>query len=397
MGISFFRWLSGKYAGKPQEVICQQFYEAAQEVHIRELAFQTCVNLIANAVGKCEFKTFSNGKEVRQDEYYLWNIEPNVNQNSSAFLHDLINQLYRTNEALIISTKHRDGHEMLVVASSFQQGPRYPGKMNEYKDVCVGDFTYPKTFRENEVMHLVLNSQDIKPVLDALYGSYFSLIAAAQKCFRWKSGTHLKVKVGQIAEGRDDFVQNFNKMMNDQVGPWLNSDSAVLPEFEGYQYSNDLADKSTGQQTTRDIRALIDDIFDFTAKGCGIPPVLAKGNVAGTQDVMLSWLTTRIDPLCEQIQEEANRKRYGKEAWMKGNYLHIDTTTIMHFDMFANAANVEKLIGSGAYSINDVLVAAGQPEIDEDWARLHWLTLNIGTMEAAARAAENSEKGGDER
>lgn len=80
---------------------------------------------------------------------------------------------------------------------------------------------------------------------------------------------------------------------------------------------------------------------------------------------------------------------------MRGNYLRIDTTTIIHFDMFANAANVEKLIGSGAYSINDVRAAAGQDEINEDWANLHWLTLNIGTMESAARAAENGTEGGN--
>jgi len=63
--------------------------------------------------------------------------------------------------------------------------------------------------------------------------------------------------------------------------------------------------------------------------------------------------------------------------------------------MFHNAANIEKLIGSGAFSINDVLVAAGLPEIDADWARKHWLTRNIGTISAAACAAENGGKGGE--
>ena len=85
----------------------------------------------------------------------------------------------------------------------------------------------------------------------------------------------------------------------------------------------------------------------------------------------------------------------GFEGWKRGDYVRIDTTTIVHFDMFANAANVEKLIGSGAYSINDVRAAAGQPKISEEWADKHWLTLNIGTMEAAARAAENGTEGGN--
>lgn len=109
---------------------------------------------------------------------------------------------------------------------------------------------------------------------------------------------------------------------------------------------------------------------------------------------MTRWLTTCIDPLCDQLQEEINRKRYGKEAYLRGDYLQIDTSTIIHFDMFQNAGNVEKLIGSGAFSINDVLAAAGQPRIREPWADAHWLTLNISPIDQAARTVESSTRGG---
>src|SRR5699024_8447667 len=115
------------------------------------------------------------------------------------------------------------------------------------------------------------------------------------------------------------------------------------------------ANSVAASRTTRDIRSLADDIFDFTSRAFQIPPVLLFGDVAGTQDAMTRWLTTCIDPLCDQLQEEINRKRYGKEAYLRGDYLQIDTSTIIHFDMFQNAGNVEKLIGSGAFSINDVL------------------------------------------
>ena len=61
----------------------------AAEVAVRELALSVCINMIAGAVGRCEFQTFREGKPVREREYYLWNVEPNINQNSSAFLHEL--------------------------------------------------------------------------------------------------------------------------------------------------------------------------------------------------------------------------------------------------------------------------------------------------------------------
>lgn len=397
MGFDWIRWLTGRRAGKASDGtdvdICQ-VTAAAAEVSIRELALAVCVNMTANAVGRCEFQTFAGFKPTRGIEYYTWNIEPNINENSTAFIHRLVDKLCRENEVLVISTTHRDGHEMLVVADSFDKPKRYPQKMQEYKNVKVGEVTYAKTFRENEVLHLTLNSKDTQKVVQELWNSYSRLYAVAAKAYTWGQGKHMKVKVSQIAQGADDFIQRYQEMMDKQVGPWLNSENGILPEFQGYEYS-DIGGSSNSDRTTRDIRALVDDIFDFTALGLGIPPVLVKGVVEGTKDAVSRWMTTGIDPLCDQLEEEINRKRYGRDRWLQGDYMHIDTSTISHFDLFANAANVEKLIGSGAYSINDVLHAAGQPEIDAPWANIHWLTLNIGTIEAAARSID-SKKGASE-
>ena len=60
--------------------------------------------------------------------------------------------------------------------------------------------------------------------------------------------------------------------------------------------------------------------------------------------------------------------------------------------MFANAANVEKLVGSGAFTINDVLRAANQAPINEPWADEHFMTLNIATMGQATRNLNTGEE-----
>lgn len=397
-GISIKKWLIGKLfsnqTNQTGTISCDELFQILEELRIRELAFNTCTNLIANAIGKCEFQTFLNKNPVEKDEYYLWNFEPNINQNSTSFLHKLIYKLYSENEALVISEKY-NGNEMLFVADSFVNTKQPTQLQNEYTGVTVGDVFYEKIFYEKDVLHFKLNHINIKPVIDGIYQSYKKLISSAMKNYTWSSGKHLKVHISQIAQGTDDFTKNFANVINDQVRPWLNGDNGVLPEFDGYDYEN-IGGNPDAQRNTRDIRSLIDDILTFTANAFGIPPVLLLGDVAGTQDAMNRWLTTCIDPLCDQISEEITRKRYGLSGWKKGNYLRIDTTTIIHFDMFANAANVEKLIGSGAYSINDIRAAAGQPEIPEDWADSHFLTLNISTIENAAQAAETI-KGGENK
>lgn len=396
MAINIWRWLfGGKKSSNAEEITVEELCGYAEELGIRLLAFNVCANMIANAIGKCEFKTFLGGKPVRGLEYYTLNYEPNINQNSSAFWHEAICKLLSSNEVLIISTRHRDGHEMLACADSWENPLKYPAKMREYRSVRVGEVTYEKTFRENEVIHLTLNDQNVKAVIDQICGSYQKLITAAERYYTRSRGIRMKVKVSQIAEGDSDFTKNFQSLIDAQIKPFMQADNAVLTEFDGYEYS-DMGKDGSGSKISdsEDIRDLINDIFTFTARGLGIPPVLVTGDVAGTQDAVTRWLTTCIDPIAEQIQEELTRKRYGYERWVAGDFIQVDTTAIIHFDMFANAANVEKLIGSGAFSINDVLIAAGLPRIDAPWANQHWLTKNIAQIEAAASALDNGGKGG---
>lgn len=392
MGIKFWDWLSGGKARSPTtvEITCRELMAAAQEFQLRDMSFWICANMIANAVGRCEFRTFRGGKEIREREHYLWNVEPNVNQNSTAFLHKMVAKLLVDNETLVISTRQREGYDALVVADSWLQNGDYPSRQNEYINVQVGDVSYEKTFREREVLHLKLNHINVKPVLDGLYGAYWRLISAAMKRYEWDKGQHWKVHVGQLASGAEDFTENFSRMIEQQVKTFLDSNGAILPEFDGYAYTNE---GGKANVELADIQAQMKDVLGFTAKALQIPAVLVDGSIQGTEDAQGRFLTGCIDPICDQLQEEINRKRYGYDRMRAGDYLRVDTSSIRHFDMFANAANVEKLVGSGAFTINDVLRSAGLPTIPEPWADEHYMTKNIATLGAETSALGGAEGG----
>lgn len=392
MALNFWKWLAGGKARSPTtvEITCRELMAAAQEFQLRDMSFWICANMIANAVGRCEFRTFRDGKEIREREHYLWNVEPNVNQNSTAFLHKLVAKLLVDGEALVISTRQREGYDALVVADAWLQNGDYPSRQNEYINVQVGDVSYEKTLREREVLHLKLNHINVKPVLDGLYGAYWRLISAAMKRYEWDKGQHWKVHVDQLASGAEDFTENFTRMIEQQVKTFLDSNSAILPEFDGYGYTNE---GGKANVELADIQAQMKDVLGFTAKALQIPAVLVDGSIQGTEDAQGRFLTGCIDPICDQLQEEINRKRYGYDRMRAGDYLRVDTSSIRHFDMFANAANVEKLVGSGAFTINDVLRSAGLPTIPEPWADEHYMTKNIATLGAETSALGGAEGG----
>lgn len=379
MAIKFFEWLINKTARTTTiNTDCAGLFEAAREYAVRDLCFQACVNMIANAIGRCEFRTYRRGEEVRDREYYMLNIEPNTNHNSTDFWHKVIYRLYATNEALIIPIRSRGGIEGLVCADNWNMNGGWPQKQNEYTGVQVGELTYEKTFRESDVLHLQLNATNVKPLLDGLYQSYANMLDAAETYYTTRNGTHLKVHVSTIESQKRGFAQAFAEKLQKEVVPYLKGANGVLPEFDGYEY--EVQDFGGSGASSDETRKLVEDVFNMTARAFGIPVVLVNGSVEGTSDANRRFLTYVIDPLCDQIQEEINRKRYGYEAWSTGSYVRVDSSSIIHFDIFENAANIEKVVGSGIFSLNDVLRAANQEPIDDDWANTHYMTLNISTM-----------------
>lgn len=361
-----------------KEVSCKELFEKAAEFEFRKLSFELCVNMIANAVSRCEFKTYEGHKEVQNKEYWIWNFEPNVNENATMFLHKLIYNLYSRNEALVLDTEKSNGDPGLVVADEWTSSGFYPRKQKEYSDVKVGKVEYRKTFKEKDVLHFQLNNKNITEVLKRINSAYEELVSCAAANYNWSKGQHWKVHIDSMAQGQEDFENNFSKMLEEQLKPFFGSFRTILPEFDGYKYTNESGEV---KQDVEEFRKMAEDIFDYTARAFLIPAVLVNGKVEATADANNRFLTYCIDPLLDQFNSEINRKIYGYDDWAKGDYLKIDSSSIIHFDLFANAANIEKIVGSGAFSINAILKAAGQEPINEEWANQHYMTKNIGTVQ----------------
>lgn len=370
-----FRPPSGKISARSVEI--GELMAAGREFQIREACFWVCANMVANAIGRCEIKTYQNGAEIRKKEYYMWNIEPNRAQNSTAFWHKTVSMLYKENDALIIPEPYGDG---VVVADTWDvdesaQTPLYTG-------ISIGSKTV-RNLREKDVLHLKLNHKNMEKVIGALNDSFLRLARAAMNNYLFNNGQHWKVEIGRAAQGDEELQKKFTEILETQIKPFFEKENSILPQFDGFRYERVAG--TDGKSDTKDIRDVVEEIFNFTARGFNIPIVLVNGQVEGTADANARFLTGCVDPLADQIAEEINRKRFGYEDWARGDFVRMDTSSILHFDIFANAANVEKLIGSGAWSVNEIRKAAGEQPIPEAWADQHFLTLNISTMAEAVK------------
>lgn len=385
--MNIFDWLFSKFKGEPvpsnfnDSSFINEYASTVFDVYIREMAFWSATNLLANAVSKCEFKTYFKNKEIKGKEYYLWNVEPNKNQNSSQFIHKLIAKLYRNNECLVI-----EQNGQLLVADSFTKTP-YALYDDVFSQVRVGDFTFERTFTQSEVLYWKLNEENIRNLINGLYESYSKLISYSMKAYQRSRGTKGIFKYDTLPVAGTEERKAFDALINEKIKKWMDGDNAALPLGSGQEWK-ELQHKTYSNENTRDIRAQIDDIFDFTARALGIPPSLLKGDVQDTTKAIDQLLTFGVDPLVDMLQEEINRKRNGYEGFSQGTYLKIDTKSIKHIDLFEIATAIDKLISSGAFCINDIRKAVGDEIIDDDWAWQHWITKNYEKVEDAIKTLE---------
>lgn len=390
--MGLWKWLEGKMlGGKSVEVTAETIEKYIEQERLsnlvaEELTIHAAINLIANSISKCEFKTLKNGKEYQGEEYYVWNYEPNKNQNSSQFLQELTATLLYRNECLVV-----ENNGQLIIAESFTK-EEYALKETVFSNVYRKGLTFNRDFRMSEVLYFRLNNKNIRQLLTNLCNGYNNLLEEAvdkyEKAGGEKGTLHIDAQAKGMKYGNKSFEEVYEDLMNNRFKRFFNSRSAVLPLWNGFTYTKQAAEqskKSTSEM--KDITDVLDEIVVTVARAFNIPVALLKGDVSDVSKVTQNFLTFCVDPLCEMLQTEINRKRYGKYQVQRGCYVRINTTTIMHVDVFEIAEKIDKLISSGMYCIDDLRKKLGETELDNEESKTYWITKNYTSIESL--------KGGD--
>lgn len=354
--------------------LSMQFDQGSTKIAAEMFAIQTAINLISGCIAKCEFKTYLCGKENKGQDYYNWNFEPNINQNSTEFISKLINKLLFNGEALVITCNGQ-----YIVVDSFTQ-KEYALLENYFENVTVKDFTFRCKFNMSDVFYFKLNDHNITTLLDNLIKGYDNLMNMALGKYKRAGGRKGTFKMESIPSGDTEKGKKLKKLFDEDFKEYFQAENAVLPLYKGDEYTEipgEGSKKSTSELT--DIRSLLEEEFIHVAQAYKIPPALLLGNIANVSEVTNNLLTFCIDPITDLLQTEINRKLYGK-AVLKGSKMVIDTTCILHVDVFTIADKIDKLLSDGIYSIDEIRAKIKESSLNKDWSEKHWITKNLSEI-----------------
>lgn len=342
------------------------------EIFYKEFAIQTCISIITNALILAEFETFEKGKKLKKNNYYLFNIEPNMNQNATEFWMQVISKLVYDNECLIIQHDSQ-----LFVADSFEHD-EYVFYEDTYKNVVVRGYSLSDTFNESDVIYLKLNDGNIKKVIDGLYSDYSKLLGVSISSYKKSNGRKGILQINGQAPLQGIAKDNFDKLMQEDFKNYLESENAVLPLSNSYKFEES---KNGGTiKDSRDIRAVIDDIIDFVASAFHVPAGVIKGDIAGVEGQTDNFLMFCINPIAKLITTEINRKIYGKSDFIERTYVKMNTQRIRDVDISKISKAADLLFRIGVNSIDDNLELIGKEPINTDWSQEHYVTKNYQSV-----------------
>lgn len=343
----------------------------AEVLYYKELALYIAKSYIANTISKCEFLVYENGKEVKNELYYALNVSPNNNQNSSQFLNKLINTLYDKNEVLVIPKGNR-----LYTADSFTVNEQ-PLHDNVFENIVVENQALAKSVKASDAFYFKLDDDCVKKFVDGMFSTYSQLLSCAVASYKRGRGQKYKLILENVQAGDKKFAEQFNTVIKDQLKEFIESDTAVYPQFRG----QDLTELPKSVETTSDLISLRKEMFDIVAQAFKIPQTMMYGNITNMQEIVKVYLTFCIDPLADMIGEELTRKTNTFKTWNGGkNFIKVDTSRINHVDIFEVADKADKLIASGVACVDEVRKVLDWQELGTEFSQKHWITKNYSDV-----------------
>ncbi|EMY5504263.1 phage portal protein [Bacillus wiedmannii] len=354
--------------------------DKANRLHMKRLAIDTCVSFLGRTISQSEFRV-RNGKVFEKNElYYRLNVRPNKNMTASTFWERFIRKLIYDNECLVIQGDDGD----LLIADGFQHN-EYAVFEDTFTDVIVKDYTFKRTFKQSEVIHLKYRNDRLAPLIDGLfadYGDLFGRLLNSQKRKNQVRGTVDMDMIGAKTEEQIKKLQEFIDNMYKAIG---SKDIAIVPQQKGIKY-DEVYNGSTNGPSVEEINKVTSGFLNQVAIAVGIPVALLYGEMADVEKQTKNYMLFTVKPLLKKLSDEANVKFLEKSEYLSGH--KIEVKAVSYQSIFDLATSIDKLISSSAFTGNEVRSEVDYENSDDPNLNKHYITKNY----TETNATEGSEK-----
>ena len=358
------------------------------------LAFIVVKNILSTFLANCDWNTYRGGGEiVKGEEWYRLNIAPNRKETSSEFFFKLADKLVEDGEALIIETATK---EFFIADSfTFKGGEELLMKDNTFVNVTVGTTTLNRSFKENDsAMYIKTPNYDNvdEAVFNAMGGDFLELKNLVKKGAKKALGMKLALSLG--AQAKNKYDEQYIRAMQKVYNPLMEAENAVFVTYKGEALS-DLTEKQRGSEVQQVLDAVKNnvainqEILTNIGVAFGIPKKFMTGDYTEDNDGIYQMAMT----MCGKTYLTLLSKKFTmfmltKDDIIKGAKIKANISSIKYVDKLTMATAVDKLIGSGAYSPNEVREMLDDDAYEDGDTR--YITKNYAVVSEYAKGGNTS-------
>lgn len=362
------------------------FGEKAKQLHIKKLAIEHAVDMIAKTISKCEIKHYvydNKKKKVQEsknsDTYYKLNVKPNENEVATSFFYMVCCSLIKGDKTLLITDNSK-----LYFSNSFTESDSVLEK-KVYSDITLRNTNnntqlLNKQYPESEVMNLRLGNSKIKTVIDQYFTEYSKFLSISSKHYQSNNVDKWRLKFpGGQPSMRDPVTKeeiSYDKYKEKIANGLFSEEEAIILLSEAFDIEKISSEKAI---TSEDYRNLEKKWFDDVAMAFNIPLDVFYGSKTDKSTGTNDFITLGVEPFLKLLEDNFNAKLIPEENYKNGERIIINKLNIKHFDIFDVAGPIDKLSANG-FSNNENREFLGLPTVDESWANEHRFTKNYSEL-----------------
>lgn len=343
----------------------ESLYELSTETHLKQMALDTVVGKIQAA---CNLVLLDTKDSMLS---YKLNVRPNLNENAMEFRDRLIYQLLTEGECLAVIMS-----DQLLIADSWNVDEQVLNERS-YRDIVIGNLKLNRRFKSSEVFHFKYRNKQLKQYLKMLTDAYAKLFNRIVEVQMRESQLRIYAKFPGTSRKGEDNQQKFKTFLR-RLEEEVNSKSVVtIPHQDDYTVQEEkptYLGRSSGELGT------IENVYlKNVANALNVPPLLFSGDLADVSQHTENFITQCIQPLMEIIVAEVNAKYFDDvELDRRVTY---NTFRLLYPSEFKMAKDIEKMVGSAVWTVDDILVLMGKTPLNTPLSTRRYLTKNLGPLD----------------
>lgn len=374
-----FDFIFRKKRGDPTNEIMDLITIKANEAALSDMAIEKANGMIAKAIAKSEFVVNRDGKNCKDDVYWLLNVKPNKNETATEFWMETINKLLSEYECLIV---HHNG--ALYRASKFMED-REVVKGKTYTDVCIesgnDEQRLEKKFKADDVIHLRNTNKKILQHLRKNLKAYNEILSGLMEAKKIsgipKFTLDIEGGVPLIRRKKEDGTDETITIdkYKETIKKLLQSENIEILTNQSGMKVNPL--KVETNATMDDVTKLAKEVFTECAYAYDIPVAVFVGTITEKADSTNEFVTYAVNWIVEMLNDAMTAALVGKDGFLKKNEkIWIDMSKYKHVDVIESAAQLEKLRGIG-FSLDEIFELIGRQPLGTEFSKKRVITKNF--------------------